>query len=759
MSTEREWRSLYDRGWSLVPCKADKRPYVDWTIYQHQRASWETIKGWLAEYHDPNPAVITGRISGIIVMDQDGLQGAQSILGAGVVPSTPKVQTGRGPGHAHYYFAYPTIPEGARVKSRAGVLPGLDSKADGGYVIAAGAMHQSGNKYQWEASPEEWAFAQAPQWWLDLVVTDEADPANTAENIPLVFPTQNSWNGSNRELGYVRAALRYEAEKVANAPDGSKHDRLLSSAIAIGGFTWVIPEQEIEAVLYEAIAPRAQDRRAARITIRDGIEMGSHRPREIPAPRLTLVKSEVHTNGKTPDAESEDKSDPLITAHLSDNGNAECMEYLRGEDFRFDHTRRKWLVWQGARWGVDSDGEAERAAVATIKARQVAALDIVDGDKRKRAMAYLLGAENQSKQKGLLAQASILRSFATTIALFDTGHWKTGAPNGVLALDTGKLHEASREDLITMCLGTVVDAGAKCPRWVRFLSEVFAGDEELIAFVQRAVGYSLTGDTSEQKMFLCHGAGANGKSVFLETLSLMLGDYAGGTPFATFDADKRNESTNDLAALKGRRFVTVIESDEDRRLAEARVKAVTGQDTITCRFLYGEFFTYRPTFKLWMAMNHKPIIRGTDRGIWRRIVLIPFTQNFEGREDKNLTDDLREELPGILNWATQGLTQWRKHGLGTARVITAATEEYRKESDILGQWFTDSAASSPGAFTLASTAYDSFRGWCHAFGYKEPTQTGFARGLIDRGYDRATHHNKRGYVGFILTGGLADDEN
>jgi putative DNA primase/helicase len=452
-----------------------------------------------------------------------------------------------------------------------------------------------------------------------------------------------------------------------------------------------------------------------------------------------------------PSAELDSRIDILKDAPLSDTGNAECLEHLFGGDFRFDHTRRKWLVWAGAHWQVDEDGRVERAAIEVIRERKIAALSLVDTERQRKMISYLIGAENASKQRGLLTQASVLRSFATTIARFDIEHGVAGAPNGLLDLNAGLLYEPSKDDLITMCLGTPVNLEASCSRWRRFLNEVFADDQELIAFIQRAIGYSLTGDTSEQVMFLCHGSGANGKSVFLETLGLVLGDYSAGTPFATFDADRRNESTNDLAALKGKRFVTVIESDEDRRLAEARVKAVTGQDRITCRFLYGEFFTYEPTFKLWMAMNHKPIIRGTDRGIWRRIKLIPFTQNFEGRaEDKNLKSELKGELSGILNWILEGLQAWQKNGLGSAKVVEAATEEYRKESDILGQWFSDCAASSPGSFTTASEAFDSFRNWCKSFGFKEPTQTGFARSLVEHGYERGTERNKRGYKGFIL---------
>ncbi len=196
-----------------------------------------------------------------------------------------------------------------------------------------------------------------------------------------------------------------------------------------------------------------------------------------------------------------------------------------------------------------------------------------------------------------------------------------------------------------------------------------------------------------------------------------------------------------------------------RRLAEARVKAVTGQDPITCRFLWAQLFTYVPTYKLWMAMNHKPTIRGTDRGIWRRIKLIPFTQNFEANADKQLAATLHGELPGILNWALAGLHDWITNGLGTAAVVEAATEEYRKESDLVGQWFEDCAASSPASTTPAAEAYDSFRTWCKNWGYREPNQNSFSRQLTERGYHRLRERGKRQWQGFIILDLISGSES
>lgn len=441
----------------------------------------------------------------------------------------------------------------------------------------------------------------------------------------------------------------------------------------------------------------------------------------------------------------------LVNAHQTDAGNAECMAFLFADHFRYCHTRGKWLYWNEARWKVDVDGEAQRAALQVARERQRAALTIEDTDRKLQAIKWGISSESTSRIGAMLEMAKSFRQFATTVELYDADPLLAGVENGTLDFRVGRMRPAERDEYLTMQLGTRADKAATAPRWEQFLWEVFAGDQELIDYVQRAVGYSLTGDTSEHVLFLCHGSGANGKSVFLEILTLLLGDYAANTPFDTFDAGKRGEATNDLAALKGKRLVTVIETEEDRRLAEARVKAVTGQDAVSCRFLYREFFTYRPQFKIWMAMNHKPIIRGTDRGIWRRVKLIPFTQSFEGREDRHLTEKLRAELSGILNWAITGFAAWLTQGLGAASAVEQATAEYRQESDLVGQWIEECTLQVPDAELSTKEAYTSYREWCQSYGHRELTVTAFGRSLKEKGYQKGSDGKQRYYIGIQLT--------
>jgi hypothetical protein len=291
--TRKAWNDLYRRGFSLLPSDPQtKRALVPWKEYQTERASIPTIQQWGREWPDCNPGIITGRVSGIGVLDSDGTNGQRSIIALGVLPETPRVATARG---HHYYFAYPDISLQQRVITKAGIAPGLDMRGDGGYVVGPGGLHSTGVIYSWEVSPDDMPFALLPDWLASIVITDTPDPLLTARPLYVPVPEQQ---GVDRGRKYALAALAGEVRKVADVPDGQKHDQLLRSACALAGFTaaGLLSEQEIEAALFDAIANRAQDRRAARLTIRDGIDYGARRPRDIPQP--TIQKAAVSTSPK-----------------------------------------------------------------------------------------------------------------------------------------------------------------------------------------------------------------------------------------------------------------------------------------------------------------------------------------------------------------------------------------------------------------------------------------------------------------------------
>jgi putative DNA primase/helicase len=333
---------------------------------------------------------------------------------------------------------------------------------------------------------------------------------------------------------------------------------------------------------------------------------------------------------------------------LTEAGAAERFARLHGDAVRFDHRRQRWLLWRGHRWLPDADAAVLRLALDFARTWQRDAVEIPSRDKREAVVKFAIKLERRDTMNNVLAIAKALKPIADAGEQWDRDPYLFGVPNGVVDLKTEALRPGRPADGITLQTTVAYDATATCPRWERFVSEIFAGNDELMTFIQRAIGYSLTGITTEQVLFLLYGTGSNGKGTLTNTLKRVLGDYAWNMPFATIEMKDRSAIPNDLAALVNRRFVMASETNDGARLNEARVKALTGCDPVTARFLHGEFFTFEPLAKFWLSVNHKPIVRDDSYGFWRRIRLIPFTQRFD--VDPSLADQLHAEAAGILAW-------------------------------------------------------------------------------------------------------------
>jgi putative DNA primase/helicase len=428
----------------------------------------------------------------------------------------------------------------------------------------------------------------------------------------------------------------------------------------------------------------------------------------------------------------------LLSFEDTDAGNAEAFELLHGHRFRYNRTSSKWLLWNGRYWSIDEMGEAERAALDTVRARRAVAALIKDPKLADQRFKWTLKSESIHGREALLKSAQTNKLFATTAKQFDRKSFLLTVANGTIDLTNGQLSPALPEDLITKATEAVYDPNATAPRWLEFLDEVFSGDADLIAYVQRAVGYSLTGDTREQCLFILFGVGANGKSTFVETLCKLLGTHAETAEFSTFLV-RRNSGAprNDLARLNGARFVKAAESEHQAPLNEALVKEVTGEDTIAARFLFQEHFSFKPRFKIWLISNHKPDIRGTDHAIWRRVRLIPFERQFEGaRRDSRLRETLEAELSGILTWAVQGCLAWQKHGLGESPRIKRATLEYRQESDQVGRFLEDQCTREVKSSAPAQELFNAYIAWCAKSDVKPEANNQFARRLRERGISK-----------------------
>lgn len=452
---------------------------------------------------------------------------------------------------------------------------------------------------------------------------------------------------------------------------------------------------------------------------------------------------------------TQQQPDPvLFESNLTDAGNMECFVALHGHRFRHCRYIKKWLVWDGVRWKVDASPDAMRSALAVVRQRGEASAFHYD---QKRAAKWAKTSEGLTRLNALLTLAGYFPPITTLIDQYDTDPMLLGCANVYIDLHSGQAQPPDPRQNVTMQIGCAYDPLAQCPVWLQFLDDVFEGNHELIKYMQRVIGYLLTGDMREQKMWIFYGPLAeNGKSTFLDIISLLMGDYAATAAFSTFDSDRHSEKTNDLANLRGKRFIAISEINEAKRLDEARIKSVTGfRDKIRCRKMYEEEIEYLPTFKIFLAVNHLPGIRGTDNGIWRRIQVVPFNRSFQGIADKTLPEKLSTELSGILNWALEGLHEWRSQGLNPPQCITDATAIYRTESDMLGQFLAEECTlDDPAGYTLVNEFYQAYVIWLQNRGERfPPKDRSVERDMTLRGLQRIDKYcptKKRAYQGLVL---------
>ena len=444
-----------------------------------------------------------------------------------------------------------------------------------------------------------------------------------------------------------------------------------------------------------------------------------------------------------------DPASDLLVLNLTDAGNAERFRAHAGERFSYVHSWGSWLHYDGVRWQRDGSGAAVRQALATLRAMAAETDKVPDEDHRGQLLKHALDSESSARLTAMLTLGQAMLPVSTDA--LDSDPDLLNVSNGTLDLRSGELRLHDRNDWVTRLAPVPYEADATCPLWEAFLDRVMGGNERLVTFLQRAVGYSLTGHTNEQILLLLYGVGANGKSTFLETLRAILADYSAITDFNTFLKRDSEGARNDLARLVGTRLVSAVEAEAGKPLAEALVKQLTGGDTITARFLFKEYFDFKPQFKIWLAANHKPNVRGSDHGIWRRIRLVPFTVTIpEAERDPLLTKKLAGELPGILAWAVRGCLAWREHGLGMPAEVLAATASYREEMDRFGGFFDEICVLEKGATVTAKELYEAYQRWCEANGERARSKKALAMVFLERGFEAFRTKRARCWRGLRL---------
>jgi putative DNA primase/helicase len=422
----------------------------------------------------------------------------------------------------------------------------------------------------------------------------------------------------------------------------------------------------------------------------------------------------------------------------TDVGNAKRLVRAHRDILRYVPQWDRWLMWDGTRWRPDTTNAIVELAKKVVDGMWDEARDLgSDGSASLRKWAT--DSESAHHIRSMITLARSERGIPVEPHQLDANPMLLNVFNGTVDLTTGTLRAPNPADLITKMAAVAMDPNATCPRWTSFLERVLP-DPEVRACVQRDVGYGMTGDVSEQVLFFNYGGGANGKSTLFETMIAMLGDYAMTAAPDLLLVTKEVHPTG-IADLHGARLVVSTEVEQNRRLNEALVKQLTGGDRIKARYMRQDFFEFDPTHKLFLYANHKPVIRGTDHAIWRRIQLIPFTVTIpEADKDRHLPARLGREVPGILNWALAGCLDWQKKGLAPPPAVTNATSDYRAEMDVMGGWIDDSCISIEVAVAGATELYNNYTKWCHDNGEQPITQRTFGLSLGERGYTKEKHY-------------------
>jgi len=690
-------------GLEIFPCNSNKKSPLTKHGFKDASADEQVINNWWNKHPDANIGLPTGKVNNLVVVDVDvkndagGIDSLKQLQDECGKFDTRVVHTPSG--GLHFYFSYPQGVD--TIKNRTNMKPGIDIRADGGYVIAPGSSID-GNYYNFKDKDKE--IAELPRKLFEMLINDK-------NSINTDFDMEKEVSAGEVMFGVEQGSRNHSVFRLASKLRGDDVPReVAESQILIAAHNCNPPLPEGEALRC-----------------------------------LDSAYSLYQPNPKNP----------------TDAGNAIRLIKLFGSDIRYVYEFKKWIHWDGSRWLFDEDGYMFRLAKETARSISQEAANETDESRRRTLLQHALRSENKQQLDSMIQVAKTEEGITISQSQLDQDKYLLGVANGVVNLRTGGLLDNCKESMITKRTGTAFNQNDKCPLWLNFINEITNNNKELANYLKKIVGYSLTGETKEQLFFFLHGHGANGKSVFVNTIQDMLGDYSMQTPVSTIMTRGKGSINNDIARLRGARFVNTTETEEGSRFNESEVKLITGGDMISARFLHQEYFEYRPQFTLWISGNHKPV-PGDSYSIWRRLILIPFDIRFsEDKQDKNLASKLRAELPGILNWAIEGCLEWQDEGLTTPKVILDATKEYQTEMDRINSWMEDCCIDKPSNHnsTKASDLYESYKNWADNNGEWRMNQRILGTKLAERGLQKKRESRGWVYRGIKLNDSYNDQYN
>lgn len=646
----------------------------------------DKVTKWFTKWPDSNIGIATGSRSGFIVLDIDPRHGGEENLHDlqaeyGQLPDTVEALTGGG--GRHLLFKHPGGTVQNRVGSDEGLVPGVDVRADGGLIVVSPSMHISGNRYEWEASsrPDETELAELPNSWLMFI------------------------KGKNPNKPAERRSQR--VDKVI--PEGKRNDVLfkIASSFRAKGLN----DDEIYAAVWQVNINRC-----------------------IPPLREDEIKTLVASVSRYK-VGSIQITDFKKSYKCTDAGNSERFaDMLRGQ-YLYVSEQKNWYHYNGKVWEEDYKNHIVQDIINCLRIAQKEAFSIGDEDKRTKTLKWLLASESQAKISAALNLMSSVPFMCARVSQFDNEDMLLSVQNGIVNLKTGELKAHDRSNYITKICNAEYNPDAQSQLFENFLDEITEGNGDKKRYLQKLCGYCLTGKITEEEFYQAKGSGMNGKTKLFETVKYCLGSYAvTASPDILMQKDLSG-IPNDIARLQSSRLVLMSEPDPGKRFSDNAIKSLTGGDTIIARYLHKEFFEFKMKAKMVMLTNHEIKAIGTDHGLWRRMVVIPFTYQVpEEKKDKNLQEKLIADAEAVLAWMVQGCLVWQQEGLQQPQELVQLKDEYRKGQDAVGLFIDECCTENQKTKVKASELYNSYKRWCESSGEYELSHREFSKRLREKGY-------------------------